>query len=135
MHVHAGIAANIAIDIPYQTGLLPSLSSMVGGIVSLGNMVKLAPTTTTVLNLKADADVTVSVGLATDLRLALPEGCTALFTSESIFGAAQVCAIFLLSFIDKILKFFTIKINEKRSESKSVWTLMLALTPLLLRPF
>lgn len=66
---------------------------MVGGIVSLGNLASAAPSTTTVLNVKADADVTVSVGLATDLRLALPQGCSALFTSDSILGSAQVCTL------------------------------------------
>jgi len=90
VHVHADIAANIAVDIPSQNGLLSSLTSLVGGICSMGSVVSSSPSTTTVLNVKADADVTVSVGLATDLRLALPTGCAALFTSDSIFGSAQV---------------------------------------------
>ncbi|PRP75946.1 hypothetical protein PROFUN_01662 [Planoprotostelium fungivorum] len=90
VYVHADIAANIAIDIPTQNGLLSSLSSIAGGIVSLGNLVSASPSSTAFLSIKADADVTVNIGIAADLKVTLPAGCFPLYTSDSLFGSAQL---------------------------------------------
>lgn len=69
--VHADIAANIAIDLPTQGGLLDSLTGMVGKVCSTGDVVQRILPTTTVLSIKTKVDVQVIVGVVADVSVSI----------------------------------------------------------------
>ncbi|PRP84737.1 hypothetical protein PROFUN_07845 [Planoprotostelium fungivorum] len=88
--VHANVAANIAIDLPSQAGLLTPITGLLGGVLPLNSILGNVFATTTMLNVKSDVDATVSVGVCADIKVALPDGIFAVGTSNTLFGSAQV---------------------------------------------
>ncbi|PRP79345.1 hypothetical protein PROFUN_12946 [Planoprotostelium fungivorum] len=88
--VHANVAANIAIDLPTQVGLLTPITGLLGSVLPISSILPGVFSTTTILNVQAGVDVSVSVGLCADIKVALPAGTTPLFTSGLVYASAQV---------------------------------------------
>jgi len=88
--VHANVAANIAIDVPTQAGLLTPITGLLGSILPISSIVPGVLGSTTVLNVRSTVDVQVTVGVVANVAVTLPAGCTPIFTSNKIYAAAQV---------------------------------------------
>lgn len=68
-YVHADIAAHIAIDLPTQRGLLNDLNDVCGKVTTAAAVVDRITSTTTVLDIKAKADVQVVVSVFADIKV------------------------------------------------------------------
>ncbi|PRP83203.1 ephrin type-A receptor 3 [Planoprotostelium fungivorum] len=88
--VHANVAANIAIDLPTQAGLLAPITSLLGSVLPVSSILPGVLGSTTVLSVQSTVDVQISVGVCADIKVSLPAGCVPLLTSESIYATAQV---------------------------------------------
>ncbi|PRP81454.1 hypothetical protein PROFUN_10984 [Planoprotostelium fungivorum] len=88
--VHANVAANIAIDLPTQGGLLTPITGLLGSVLPISSILPGCLGTTTVISVQSTVDVQVNVGVCVDVKVALPAGCVPLLTSESIYASAQI---------------------------------------------
>ncbi|PRP80800.1 hypothetical protein PROFUN_11540 [Planoprotostelium fungivorum] len=92
VRVHANIAANIALDLPTTGGLLSPVTGLLGGVLSVGQLLGNLQSSSTVLTVKAcvDLDVTVGVLAQADLNINLPTGCKFLGTNSLIGASVKV---------------------------------------------
>ncbi|PRP80429.1 hypothetical protein PROFUN_11884 [Planoprotostelium fungivorum] len=87
--IHANLAANIAFDLPSQSGLLSSISVLLGGVSPLSDIIGACPSTASFLHAKTDDDVQLTLGLNVDASLSLPDAVKAISSESKIFGNVQ----------------------------------------------